>query len=99
MSAGVLRSILVCVPVTSAQQSSLVDQQICQPSGRTYFHLQQQQAYVISPENAGYLDAIAQPFDYAQAAGFWGIAFTTVLTLWIVARSAGTVISILRRGF
>jgi hypothetical protein len=99
MSAGALRSILVCVPVTNVQQSSLVDQQVCQPSGRTYFHLQQQQAYVLSPESAGYIDGVTQPFDYVQAAGFWGIAFTTVLTLWLVARSAGTVISILRRGF
>lgn len=98
MPAGVLQFVLVCVPLTNGEQPSVVDQQVCQPSGNTYFHLQQQQAYVLSPDSAGYIDSIAQPFDYTQAAGFWGVAFTTILILWLVARSAGTVIGVLRRG-
>ncbi|MFM0301443.1 hypothetical protein PQQ99_15080 [Paraburkholderia sediminicola] len=76
----------------------MVDQQVCQQSGSTHFHLQQQQAYVLSPDSAGYIDSIVRPFDYAQAAGFWGVAFTTIVTLWLVARSAGAVIGVLRRG-
>ncbi|MGS1041440.1 hypothetical protein [Burkholderia glumae] len=55
------------------------------------------QAYVLDPSSASYIDAIAQPFDYAQAAGFWGLAFTTVITLWLVSHGAGVIVNFVRR--
>ncbi|ACR27563.1 Hypothetical protein bglu_1g03630 [Burkholderia glumae BGR1] len=55
------------------------------------------QAYVLVPSSASYIDAVAQPFDYAQAAGFWGVAFTTVITLWLVSHGAGAIVNFVRR--
>jgi hypothetical protein len=97
VTAGALQNILVCSPTSTTEQPTVVDQQVCPPIGGQSFHLQQQQAYVLAPESAGYIDSIAQPFDYDMAAGFWGLAFTTVLILWFVAFGAGSVINLVRR--
>ncbi|RQN35791.1 hypothetical protein EHZ25_27750 [Paraburkholderia tropica] len=59
--------------------------------------MQQQQAYVLSPDSAGYIDSIAQPLDYTVAAGFWGVAFTTIVGLWLVSHGAGAIVNFLRR--
>lgn len=37
------------------------------------------------------------PFDYTQAAGFWGLAFCFVVGLYFVARGIGTVVDFIRR--
>jgi hypothetical protein len=74
-----------------------VDQQTCPPVGGQNFHLQQQQSYLLAPGSAGYIDSIAQPFDYTAAAGFWGLAFTTVITLWLVSHGAGAIVNFVRR--
>jgi hypothetical protein len=97
MSTGAVENVLVCVAVMSADQTTGVDQQVCPPVNGQYFNLQSQKAYVLAPESAGYIDSIAQPFDYATAASFWGVAFTTVIALWLVAFGAGSVINIVRR--
>ncbi|CAN0639937.1 conserved hypothetical protein [Burkholderia cepacia] len=99
MPAGQLQSVIVCSPVSSTYSLEAIDQKLCPSSNGRFYRATQQQAYLISPESAGYIDSVTQPFDYAQAAGFWGFAFTTVLALWLVARSAGAVISVVRRGF
>ena len=36
------------------------------------------------------------PFDYTYAAGIWSLAFTVVVGLYLVARSAGTVLNFIR---
>ena len=97
MAAGTVESVLVCVPIAGGDQASTVDQQVCPPVGSQYFHLQQQQAYVLSPGSAGYIDSIAQPLDYTAAAGFWGLAFTTIITLWLVSHGAGAIVNFVRR--
>lgn len=97
MPAGSTQIVLVCVPVLSGEQPSNTDQQLCPPVNGQAFRLQQQQAYVLSPDSAGYIDSIAQPFDYAVAAGFWGVAFTTIISLWLVSHGAGAIVNFLRR--
>ena len=97
MSIGSLESILVCVPATMPDQLTALDQQLCPPTGGQSLRLQQQTAYVLSPGSAGYIDSIAQPFDYAAAAGFWGVAFTTIISLWLVSHGAGAIVNFLRR--
>jgi len=97
MNAGVVASVLICAPVESIDQTSAVDQQICPVLGGQNFHLQSQLAYVLAPNSAGYIDSIAQPFDYATAAGFWGLAFTTIISLWLVSHGAGAIVNFLRR--
>lgn len=39
----------------------------------------------------------ATVYSYTDAASFWGLAFTSVITLWLVARSSGTIIDAVRR--
>lgn len=96
MTAGNIQNILLCLPVTS-DQSSAVDQQVCPPSGNQYFHLQSQQAYVLSPSSAGYLDGLTEPFDYGAAGSFFALAFTGVVGVWIVSAVAGGVIDFVRQ--
>lgn len=96
MSAGIVQNVLLCVPVTS-DQASTVDQQVCPPSGNQYFHLQSQQAYVLSPASAGYLEGLTEPFDYAAAAGFFALAFTTIVAVWMVSATAGSLLDFIRR--
>ncbi|MGC5809327.1 hypothetical protein [Ralstonia pseudosolanacearum] len=55
------------------------------------------QAYVVDPSSASSLEAATQPFDYMQAAGFWGLAFTTIISLWLVSHGAGAIVNFLRR--
>ncbi|WP_231941280.1 hypothetical protein [Burkholderia sp. PAMC 28687] len=97
MPVGSVQIVLVCVPVSSAEQTSTVDQQVCASFNGSSYRLQQQQAYVLSPDSAGYIDSIAQPFDYVAAAGFWGVAFTTIVSLWLVSHGAGAIVNFLRR--
>jgi hypothetical protein len=40
----------------------------------------------------------AEPFDAGQAATLWGFAFSSVLLCWFVARGAGTILGLIRRG-
>ncbi|AMM15621.1 hypothetical protein AX768_13705 [Burkholderia sp. PAMC 28687] len=70
---------------------------MCASFNGSSYRLQQQQAYVLSPDSAGYIDSIAQPFDYVAAAGFWGVAFTTIVSLWLVSHGAGAIVNFLRR--
>lgn len=97
MSVGSVQNVLVCVP-TSGDLASALDQQVCPVSGSQYFHVQSQQAYVIDPASAGYLDSLAVPFDYTAAAGFFSLAFTMVVGVWMVSSSAGAILALIRRG-
>lgn len=36
--------------------------------------------------------AAPEPFDYAQGAAFWSVAFVFTVGLWLVSRSAGAVL-------
>ncbi|RDU96678.1 hypothetical protein [Trinickia dinghuensis] len=38
------------------------------------------------------------PFDYTQAAGFWGLAFCFVVGLYFVTRGIGALVEFIRRG-
>ncbi|MCX4165322.1 MULTISPECIES: hypothetical protein [Paraburkholderia] len=52
---------------------------------------------MVDPASAGYFDAIATPFDYTQAFGFWSVAFTSVVGLYFACLGIGTVVNFLRR--
>lgn len=53
-------------------------------------------AYVISPSQAASFEAQNAPFDYGVASQIWGVAFTFVLTLYLVSRSAGAIVSAIK---
>ncbi|OMW20869.1 hypothetical protein [Burkholderia pseudomallei] len=97
VSVGTVQNVLLCMPVTS-DQSSALDQQVCPPSGTQYFHLQTQQAYVIDPASQPFLDRLAVPFDYTAAGGFFALAFSMVVGIWMVSASAGSILSLVKRG-
>jgi hypothetical protein len=56
------------------------------------------QAYVIDAANASKIDAITEPFDYAQATGLFGFAFSIVLLAWLSSHLSGTILGLIRRG-
>lgn len=97
MAAGSVQTVLECVAISDGSQASTVDQQVCPPVGSQYFHLQQVSAYVIDPASASLFDAAAAPFDYGQAAGFWGTAFCGVMVLYFASKGIGAVVQFLRR--
>lgn len=85
MPAGVLQTVLVC-------QESPTPSAPC-PAGQAPAAMQ---AYVVYPASASYLDAVAEPFDYATGAAFWSAAFVFTLSLYILARIYGSLISMVR---
>jgi len=97
MAAGTTRYVLICAPVSSADQASTTDQAVCPPSSEQFFHVQAVQAYVLDAASVGYIDAAVQPFDYGQAAGFWSAAFTSVIGLYFACRGIGAVVEMIRR--
>ncbi|MFX1735090.1 hypothetical protein PXJ20_00500 [Paraburkholderia sp. A1RI_3L] len=97
MAAGTLQLVTICS--ASAGTVSTSGRPVAcgtDASGNTLY-LSTIQAYVLSPESAGYIDSIVQPFDYTAAAGFWGLAFTTIITLWLVSHGSGAIVNFLRR--
>ncbi|KVQ80487.1 hypothetical protein WK07_13280 [Burkholderia multivorans] len=97
MSAGSVQTVAVCGSSTGAVNVSgqLV---LCGTDANgNPLYVTTMQAYVLDPSSASYIDAVAQPFDYVQAAGFWGLAFTSIITLWLVSHGAGAIVNFLRR--
>lgn len=92
MMMGTVQNVVVCVAATSADSAQ---QSVCPPNGSQYFQPQTMQAYVLDPSAQTQLDA---PFDYTLAAGFWSLAFCTVVGLYLVSHSVGTVLGFIRRG-
>lgn len=41
---------------------------------------------------------VGEPFDYAQAATLWSFALSSVLLCWFIARGAGTILGLIRKG-
>ena len=54
------------------------------------------QGYVIDVAYASSIDAQNESFDYGAAAGMWGVAFTFVVSLYLVSRSAGAILGAIR---
>lgn len=53
-------------------------------------------AYLIDPAQAASINAQIQPFDYAVAASIWGFAFTFVVGLYLVSKSAGAILNAIK---
>ena len=87
MATGSIQTVVVCSPSSSAQAPC--------PSGMAIATMQ---AYVIDPSQASNIDALNAPFDYGYAASIWALGFTSVVGLYLVAKSAGTILSVIRRG-
>ncbi|MGQ7936991.1 hypothetical protein [Paraburkholderia sp. D1E] len=97
MWSGTTQYVLICEAVADSSQSGASDQVLCPPNGSQYFHVQPIQAYLLDPTVASSVEATLAPFDYGQAAGFWGLAFTSVVALYFVCRGIGAVVEFVRR--
>ena len=86
MSIGSVQTILVCVP-------SAFSQAPC-PAGTA---LTTMQGYIIDSSLAASIEAQNAPFDYSQAAGIWLFAFSFVVGLYLVSKSAGVILEFIRR--
>jgi hypothetical protein len=98
MAAGSGRYVLTCVPVSSMGDVGTVDQAVCPPADGQYFRVQTTHAYLLDPAVASYVDVAIAPFDYVQAAGFWGASFVAVMALYVFSRCVGAVLEFVRRG-
>jgi hypothetical protein len=86
MSIGSIQTIVVCVPSAFAQAPC--------PTGQAVTTIQ---AYVIDPAQAASVEAQNAPFDYSLAAGMWTLGFTFVVGLYLVTKSAGTILLMIRK--
>lgn len=53
--------------------------------------------YVIEPAGAAAIEAQGEPFNYLVATQIWSLAFTFVVGLYLVSKSAGTILNAIRR--
>ncbi|CAM2194587.1 Phage coat protein [Paraburkholderia kururiensis] len=97
MVAGSVQTIAVCGPAFGAINVAGRSISCGTDVNGNPLYVTTMQAYVLDPSSAAYIDAIAQPFDYVQAAGFWGLAFTTIISLWLVSHGAGAIVNFVRR--
>lgn len=86
MSIGQIQTVVICAPASSSQAPC--------PTGMAVTTLQ---AYIIDPSQADSIEAQNAPFDYAYAAVVWTMAFTFVVGLFLLSKSAGTVLSMIRK--
>ena len=87
MPVGSVQSVLVC-SITGTVQAPC-------PAGQVMVV----QAYVLdASQEAAYVASVA-PFDYLQAVGLWTFAFSFVLGLYLVSKSSGVILQMVRRGW
>lgn len=82
MAIGSIQTVVVCMPSDAPQLPC--------PSGQAMAVVQ---GYVFDPANAASIEAQNGDFDYAAAAGIWGMAFTFVVGLYLVSKAAGAVLN------
>lgn len=88
MASGITTPVLVCV-----QSASWATQAPC-PSG---YSISVVQSYLLDPSQQTTYEAISAPFDYSYAAQVWGLGFSSVVALYLVSRSAGTILDFIKR--
>lgn len=86
MASGTVQTVVICTP-------SAFSQAPC-PSGQAVATVQ---AYMLDPSQQASYEAATAPFDYAYASGVWALGFTTVVGLYLVSRSAGTILDFIKR--
>ena len=82
MATGSVQTIVVCA-------SSAFAQAPC-PAGMAVTTIQ---GYIIDPSQASNIEAQNASFDYAYAAQVWAMAFTFVVGLYLVSKSAGVILN------
>lgn len=89
MPIGSIKSVLTCTP----SANKWLTQAPC-PSGHS---ITVTQTYLLDPSQQTSYETLSAPFDYAYASGVWGLGFSSVVVLYLVARSAGTILDFIKR--
>lgn len=82
---GTTQTVLVCVPGEGVQG-------VC-PSG---YSQSVTQAYLVAPTEAGYLDAMAQPFEPGVAGAYFGFAFASTVFVYLLSLGCGALIQMVK---
>ncbi|VVD64589.1 hypothetical protein PPN31114_00280 [Pandoraea pneumonica] len=82
--------ILICQPTNLSTPTTAIDTQLCPPEG------DQQFAVVSIPPSQ--TSMTSPQLDIPQMAGFWTLAFATVIGLWFVSAQVGAIVGFIRRG-
>lgn len=97
-ASGTLQNVVVCQDTASAPANWM--QQMCpayvKNSAVQYQKPVPVQAYLLDPSAQSTIEGALGPFDYTYAAGLWSMAFIFVVGLFLVARSAGTILNFIR---
>lgn len=99
MPLGSVAAVVVCDAAATSSgvfQGGINQPKCTLPDGRVGL-LVVRQAYVLSPAAESHFEAVAAPFDYVLAGSIWSLAFTFVVGLYLVSKSAGTVLAMIRR--
>lgn len=94
MGLGSIENILVCKP--RADGGPAISP--CGSDSNVSYQPEVIRAYLVDQSNVSLIDHIAEPFDYGQATALWSFGFTSVLLCWFVARGAGTLLGLIRKG-
>ena len=82
MAVGTEQAVIVCA-------TAPISQAPC-PAGMAPAVMQ---GYIFDPAYAASIEAQNEPFDYAVAGQIWGMAFTFVVALYLVSKSAGVILN------
>lgn len=95
MANGSVQLVLVCMPSANA---TAAQQAICPKVGTQFYAPTKVQAYLLDPTQQSQMDAALTPFDYGSASALWGVAFTSVVTLYFISHGIGQILGLVRRG-
>jgi hypothetical protein len=90
MAAGTVQTVLVCAASSNSDPTGAC------PAGTAPATVQ---AYVIDPANSGYIDGIAQPFDYSLGSSYWYGGFLSLMGLFITVFLIRVFLDFLKRAF
>lgn len=82
--------VLSCTPARSATAVTSTDRQLCPPENGQLFAVT-----AVLPSSS---PTSGTPLDIQQMAGFWTLAFTMVVGLYVVSAHVGAVLGFIRRG-
>lgn len=98
MSSGVVREMVTCSSVVVGPVISVGGTSVgCTRLDGSAGTLQIVSSYSIDPTQQAFFDNASVPLDYSVVSAIWGSVFCFVLGLYLVSKSVGTVLSLIRR--
>ncbi|AKM30257.1 hypothetical protein AB870_09320 [Pandoraea faecigallinarum] len=82
--------LLTCKPLRNSMTTTPLDRQLCPPENGQQFAITRVTQIAPSTNET--------PLDTPQMAGFWTLAFTMVVGLYVVSAHLGAILGFIRRG-